>query len=70
MKLLGLDHMTWENIKYIKKDAFMGMIERKLKMIALQELNNEKVKRSKIKNINYYELKTQNYLKDKKIKRK
>ena len=45
----------------------MGMIETKLKTVALEELNHEKEKRSKIKNINYAELKTQSYLNNKDI---
>ena len=62
LQLLGVDYMNFDNIKHMKKEAFKSLIDRKIKEVAMKELENEKEKRSKVKNIQYKELKTQEYL--------
>ena len=52
-----------QNIKHMKKHAFNSLIENKIRKVGLDELNEEKENRSKIKNLIYKELKTQKYLK-------
>ena len=51
----------------MKKQAFNSLIENKIRKVGLDELNEEKENRSKIKNLIYKELKTQKYLKCKEI---
>ena len=46
----------------MKKEAFKGLIDEKIKKVIMIDLNIEKEKRSKIKNLEYKELKTQEYL--------
>ena len=46
----------------MKKEAFKGLIDDKIKKVIMIDLNIEKEKRFKIRNLEYKELKTQEYL--------
>lgn len=62
LKSLDLDYLTLENIKFLKKESFKELFENKIKQKAMESLNEEKEKRSKIKNLKYDQLNLQEYL--------
>ena len=64
---MGLDYLKWDNIKILKKEAFKGLVDSKIKEVAFSNLNKEKEKRSKVRNLKYKKLKLQNYLASKEI---
>ena len=62
LKLTELDHLSFDNIKAIKRDNFKTMVKDKIRKLAFKELLQEKEKLSKMKNLQYDELKLQKYL--------
>ena len=62
LKLTELDHLTFDNIKAIKRDKFKIMVKEKIRKLAFKDLLQEKEKLSKMKNLQYDELKLQKYL--------
>jgi predicted metal-dependent hydrolase len=60
-------HMSLGKIKKKSPDSFKRLVKRKTKEYTLNYLLGLKEKHSKMDNLNYIELKLQNYLKDDKI---
>ena len=59
LKKTDLDHLTFDDIKTMKRDTFKKLVREKIRSLALKNLLIEKEKLSKIKNLQYTELKLQ-----------
>ena len=59
--MFGLDYLSFENIKKMKKDQFRTLVKMKCKKVAFSSLINEKESKSKLDSIEYKSLTIQNY---------
>ena len=57
-----LDHISWEEIENMSKQNFKSIVKEAMTKVAFQYLIEEKEKMSKMKNVEYSELKLQSYL--------
>ena len=55
-------HCEFDDIKTMKRDTFKKLVREKIRSLALKNLLNEKEKLSKMKSLQYTELKLQSYL--------
>ena len=63
----GLDHYSLNDIQQMKKEKFKEIVKEKCTKSAFDYLISEKQKQTKMENLNYVELKMQNYLKSNEI---
>ena len=64
---LKLDNYFLDDLKLVSKNQFRKIASDRIRVMALEYLNNIKEKQSKIKNITYKTLKMQQYLQSSKI---
>ena len=62
LKEIGLEYMSFENIKNMKKEQFRSLIKMKCKITSFEYLQKKKEPKSKMSKIKYHELNIQQYL--------
>ena len=62
LKEANLEHLTFDDIKAMNRDAFKKLVREKIRGLALKKLLVEKEKMSKMRHLQYDELKLQSYL--------
>ena len=68
LRQLGLEYLSLNQIKNLKKEAFKGLVKLKCRDLAFKYLLEEKNRKSKLSNLHCKNFKIQEYLMDEKIK--